>query len=73
MTYTGAEYSMQALLKELKKKIENQGINSYDEYVDMVDDLVEEKRGYGFFSENEDLTQIKNNLEMHWRDLRQNE
>ena len=61
---------MQALLKELKNAVKKQGVSSYEEYMDIVDELIEEKKNYGFFSENEDLTQIKNNLERQWHDLR---
>lgn len=70
MTYQGAEFSVQDLFVELQKIVEEQGIRSYEEYVDAVDSLVEEKKYYGFFSEDEDLVGIKSVLEKRWREIK---
>lgn len=44
MTYTGAEYSTSSLLRELKKQVEIEHVRSFDQYKDLVDNLIEEKR-----------------------------
>lgn len=69
MTYQGAEYSENALLQELRKKATFENVSSYDEYVEMVDELIEEKKGYGFFSAEEDLEQLRHNLERRWSEI----
>ncbi|HMN19005.1 MAG TPA: hypothetical protein PKA31_00205 [Candidatus Moranbacteria bacterium] len=67
--YSGAEYSSQQLFRELKEKVEEEGIEDFDAYRDMVRGLIEEKRGYGFFRDEEDLVQIERDLESRWKFL----
>lgn len=69
MTYTGGEYSVQDLFNELKKEVKQQGIGTYEGYLDAVDVLLEEKVSYGFFSANEDLGQIRSVLEQRWHEI----
>jgi hypothetical protein len=69
MTYTGSEYSLERLFIELQKQARNENVQSYDEYVDFVDNLVEEKKSYGFLADEEDLEQIKHNLELRWPEI----
>lgn len=70
MPYVGGEYSEQDLLQELKKTAREQGVRTYEEYIDMVDEIIEEKRGYGFFSANEDLVQLRSTLEERWKEIK---
>lgn len=70
MTYNGGEYSVQELFTLLQEIVETQGIRSYEEYIDAVDGLLEEKKSYGFFSEDEDLMQMRNVLENRWQEIR---
>lgn len=72
MTYTGAEYSLENLFLELKKQAKNENVQSYDEYTELVDVLVEEKKSYGFLSDEEDLEQIKHGLELRWNEIEKN-
>lgn len=46
-----------------------QGIESYDQYIDLVEELLAQKLGDGEFDTHEDLEQIKSNLEMLWPDI----
>lgn len=69
MTYTGAEYSLENLFLELKKQAKNENVQSYDEYTELVDNLIEEKKSYGFLSDEEDLEQIKRGLELRWHEI----
>jgi hypothetical protein len=59
----------QGLFEELKVRAREEGIRSYEEYTDLVDELVNEKLGYGFFATGDDLVQIRRDLEMMWPQL----
>lgn len=72
MVYTGAEYSSESLFAELKKQAKNENVQSYDEYTELVDSLIEEKKSYGFFSDEEDLEQLKHGLELRWSEIEKN-
>jgi hypothetical protein len=72
MTYTGGEYSLARLFEELKKQARNENVSSYSEYVDLVDNLIEEKKSYGFLADEEDLEQIRHGLESRWVEIEQN-
>jgi hypothetical protein len=69
MTYTGGEYSQENLFEELKRQSKAENIKSYDEYVELVDNLVEEKISYGFFLDQEDTEQIKSDLAQRWSEI----
>ncbi len=60
---------MESLFSELQKQARNENVQSYDEYLGLVDNLVEEKKSYGFLSDEEDLEQIKHDLELRWPEL----
>lgn len=72
MTYTGGEYSLESLFEELKKQAKEENVESYDEYTELVDRLIEEKKSYGFLSDEEDLEQIKHGLELRWHEIERN-
>lgn len=61
--------SVHSLYFELRGRVLMQGADSYDEYIDLVDALLEQKLGDGEFDKHDDLSQIKNNLEMLWADI----
>lgn len=69
MTYTGSEYSLETLFGELQKQVKNENVQSYEEYLDLVDNLIEEKKSYGFLSDEEDLEQLKHDLELRWPEV----
>lgn len=69
MTYTGGEFSYESLWQELQRQVHDENVKSLDQYKDLVDLLVEEKRGYGFLRDEEDLQQIKSNLISRWREF----
>lgn len=60
---------VQNMFFELKKRVEEQGITSYDEYVDMVEEIVEEKVEDGVLTVDEDLRQVQQDLQMMWPEL----
>lgn len=66
MVYEGGEYSTEDLFLELRRRVNDENIKSYDQYKDLVDLLVEEKKNYGFYSDDEDLEQLKRDLEVRW-------
>lgn len=63
------EFSSKDLFTEVREAAVREGVSSFVQYKDLVDELVEEKRIYGFFSEDEDLTQIKENLQGRWHEV----
>lgn len=69
LTYTGGEYSPEDLLHELKERVKNENVRTYESYCDLVDELIEEKKGYGFFSEEEDLIQLEDDLKARWPEI----
>ena len=69
MIYTGAEFSSEDLFQELRKQVKRENVRSFDEYSDLVDSLIEEKKSYGFFSEEEDLVQLRRILELRWKEI----
>lgn len=66
MTYTGGEFSTDALFRELSKRAMLERIDIYEAYAELVDALIEEKKSYGFLSDEEDLQQIKRDLLARW-------
>lgn len=72
MPYTGGEYSQPALLGELKEMITAEHVKTFDEYSELVDWLIEEKKSYGFLNDEEDLTQLRRDLELHWTEIMAN-
>lgn len=71
MTYQGAEYSFKELLNEIKKRARENALQSDYEYTDLVEEVIEEKKSEGFFSEDEDLEQLKDDLILMWPEVEQ--
>jgi hypothetical protein len=71
MTYTGSEYSLEALFCQLKQQVRDENVESYDQYTELVDALIEEKKSYGFLADEEDLEQIKQALKLRWSEIEQ--
>ena len=69
LTYSGAEYSEESLFDEIKEAAKRERILTLVQFRDLIDEIVEEKRIYGFFSDDEDLTQVKKDLEARWSDI----
>jgi hypothetical protein len=63
---TEAEYSVQDIFSEIKETALRERLSSFAQYRDLVDEIVEEKRIFGFFDDDEDTTQIKKDLELMW-------
>ncbi|MDD5397436.1 MAG: hypothetical protein PHW24_05305 [Candidatus Moranbacteria bacterium] len=69
MTYTGAEYSLEELFRELQRKAKSENVQDYNEYTGLVDEIIEEKKSYGFLADEEDLEQFKHDLELRWPEI----
>jgi hypothetical protein len=69
LTYEGGEYSDSDLFGEVKEAAIREGVSSLVQYRDLIDEIIEEKRIYGFFSDDEDLLQVKENLESRWPEI----
>jgi hypothetical protein len=69
LTYSGAEYSEESLFDEIKEAAKRERISTLVQYRDLIDEIVEEKRIYGFFADDEDLSQVKKDLEARWEEV----
>jgi len=69
LTYSGAEYSEESLFDEIKETAKRERISTSVQFRDLIDEIVEEKRIYGFFADDEDLSQVKKDLEARWPDI----
>jgi|GEM_PF-683153 len=67
---TEAEYSVRDIFSEIKETALRERLISFAQYRDLIDEIVEEKRIYGFFDDDEDTTQIKKDLELTWPETR---
>jgi len=72
LTYSGAEYSEESLFDEIKETAKRERISTLVQFRDLIDEIVEEKRIYGFFSDDENLTQVKKDLEARWEEMEKN-
>lgn len=63
------DVSVQSLYYQLRARVRTQGVETYDEYIDMVEELLQEKLGYGFFDKHDDMAQIQKDLEMMWPEI----
>ena len=63
------EYSFEELYKELKKQAKEKGIQSDYEYLDLIDKIIIEKKNAGLLSEDEDIDQVKDDLEAMWPEI----
>jgi hypothetical protein len=63
------KFSIQDLFEELKDTAKHEGVSTLEQFKDLVDDLVEQKRIYGIFSDDEDITQIKKDIVGRWPEL----
>ncbi|HPX94016.1 MAG TPA: hypothetical protein PLF30_00415 [Candidatus Moranbacteria bacterium] len=70
-TYTGGEYSEEQLLSDLRQRVAFEKITSYEEYKGLVDEIVEEKRAFGFFHPDENLEKIKSDLDSRWGEIKE--
>lgn len=69
MAYTGGEYSIQTIFELVKEQAILERIERFNEYVELIDDILQEKILYGFFDPNEDLEQIRQDLELRWPEV----
>lgn len=69
MTYTGAEFSQESLFQELVRLAKYEHVDLFEAYSELVDSLIQEKVSYGFFSEGEDLVQLRRDLELRWPEV----
>lgn len=72
MTYKGGEFSAEQLFLELKNSVKEEKIQTQGEFNSLVDGLIDEKISYGFFSEDEDLEQLKKSLKSRWMEIEEN-
>lgn len=63
---TEGEYSVRDIFSEIRETALRERLSSFAQYRDLIDEIVEEKRIYGLFSDDEDTTQIKKDLEQMW-------
>jgi len=64
-----AEPTIQELLLVLKHRARENAVFSYDAYADLVDEVVNERLGYGEFDTNEDIESLKDELLQRWPEV----
>jgi hypothetical protein len=67
---TEGEYSVRDIFTEIKETALRERLGSFAQYRDLIDEIVEQKRIYGFFDADEDTTQIKKYLELMWPEIK---
>lgn len=60
---------VQTLYYSAKTRALEQGIESYDEYVDLIDELIQDRMREGVLVDEDNLPQIQKDLEMMWPKL----
>ncbi len=60
---------VQNLFEEVKGRAISEGIQNYDEWIDLVEDLIQEKLNDGELTKDDDLLTIQKDLEMMWADV----
>ncbi|NTW14554.1 MAG: hypothetical protein HGA31_06025 [Candidatus Moranbacteria bacterium] len=63
------EDSAQSLFQELRDRVKREGIDTYGEYCELIQELLQEKLNDGIFNVNEDLSTIESDLEGRWLEL----
>lgn len=63
--------SVRTLYYEALGRMRQQGARSYDEYIDLVEELLQQKLSDGELDKHDDLPQIQKDLEMLWPDIEQ--
>jgi|GEM_PF-1141016 len=63
------EDSVQSLFEELCNRVSDEGIGTYGEYRELVQEIVQERLGEGSADVNEDLDTIESDLEARWPEI----
>ncbi len=58
------------VLEEIKERMQTQGLFTKEEYFELVDEVVEEKRGEGELTNDFDFEGLKADLKEKWRDIK---
>ncbi|NTW14956.1 MAG: hypothetical protein HGA38_01135 [Candidatus Moranbacteria bacterium] len=66
---TNREDSVQELFEELRGRVCAEGVGTYGEYRELVQELVQERLGEGGFDVNEDLSTVEADLEARWPEI----
>ena len=61
--------SVRGLFEELRDRVELEGVSTLPEYVTLVDDLIQQKEVDGMINADEDVEQIRIDLEGMWPEL----
>ncbi|NTU66779.1 MAG: hypothetical protein HGB08_02525 [Candidatus Moranbacteria bacterium] len=67
--YMGGEPTESGLFREIKEAAELEKVRTFDEYRSLVDDIIEDKLDKGFLDKNENIEQMKHNLESRWKEI----
>ncbi|MBP9751876.1 MAG: hypothetical protein KBD19_03385 [Candidatus Moranbacteria bacterium] len=61
-----SEDSVRTLFNEASRRAHDEGIETYDEWRDLVQGLLQEKVNEGMFDIDEDIPSMEKDLEMMW-------
>ena len=63
------EDSVRTLYQEARRRAVYEGVSSYDEYRDLVEELLLERVNDGVFGVSEDIPTMQRDLEMLWPEV----
>ncbi len=63
------EDSVQSLFQELRERVREEGTDTYGEFKELVQELLQEKLNEGVFDVNEDLQTIESDLVGRWPEI----
>lgn len=63
------EDSAQSLFEELRDRVCEEGIGTYGEYRQLVEELIQERLSEGALDVNEDIDTLESDLEGRWHEI----
>ncbi len=64
-----SEDSVKTLFNEARRRAHDEGIETYDEWRDLVGELLQEKVNEGSFDIDEDIPTMEKDLDMMWPEM----
>lgn len=63
------EFNLEEILSEIRSRMETQGAMTREAYLDLAEEVLEEKRADGLLDDDEDFKQAQEALEARWEDI----
>lgn len=69
MTFKGGEFSYNDYYHELKERAVRNKADNIGAYKELMENLIQERKSYGFLDENEDWPQLAHDLMIRWPEV----